>query len=114
MLCFDHEPILPQQPRRSLRRTAVLPLVIEMKFIALLVALCSLCEPALAETSDCHSILRSRDRLACYDKAIPPTSSAKPVATSQKTSSKQDQALDPLSDENARLNAKLKNICRGC
>jgi hypothetical protein len=92
----------------------LLILVIEMKLIALLVALCTFCELANAQTSDCQSILKGSDRLACYDKAAPPTSRVKPAATSQNTSPKQDQAVDPLSAENARLDAKLKNICRGC
>ena len=85
-----------------------------MKSIALLVAFCALCGPAIAQTADCQSIPKASDRLACYDKAIPPTSRAKPAAASPMPSQQKDQAIDPLAAENARLDAKIKNICRGC
>jgi hypothetical protein len=85
-----------------------------MKSVALLVAICVLCGPAIAQTNDCQSIPRASDRLACYDKAAPPTSRSAPAAASQTSSPKRDQALDPLAAENARLDAKINNICRGC
>jgi len=56
--------------------------------------------------------------LACYDQATPP-SSAKPVAAKQKEAAAPttppDQGLfvDVLAVENAKLDAKLKKICRG-
>jgi len=85
-----------------------------MKLIVLLVALCAFCEPAIAQTSECRSVPKASDRLACYDKAAPPNSRGKPDATSQTASPQPDQNVDLLSVENARLDAKIKNICRGC
>ena len=83
-----------------------------MKSVALLVA-CVLCGPAIAQTSDCQSIAKASDRLACYDKTAPPTSRSKRAATSP-PSAQPSQATDPLAAENARLDAKINNICRGC
>jgi energy-converting hydrogenase Eha subunit F len=84
-----------------------------MKVIGLLVMLCACCEPLMAQTADCQSIPKSSDRLACYDKAAAPIKPPK-SATSQTLSPQQDQGGDALSAENARLNAKINNICRGC
>jgi hypothetical protein len=83
-----------------------------MKSVALLVA-CVLCGPAIAQTNNCQSIAKASDRLACYDKAAPPTSRSKPAAASP-PSAQPRQAADPLAAENARLDAKINNICRGC
>ena len=83
-----------------------------MKSVVLLVA-CVLCGPAIAQTNDCQSIAKTSDRLACYDKAAPPTSHSKPATTSP-PSAQAPQARDPLTAENARLDAKINNICRGC
>jgi hypothetical protein len=85
-----------------------------MKSVALLAAICVLCGPAIAQTNDCRSIPKASDRLAFYDKAAPPTSRGTPAAASQTPSPKPDQATDPLAAENARLDAKINNICRGC
>jgi hypothetical protein len=88
-----------------------------MKSVMLSVALCVLCEAAIAQTTECQSIPKASDRLACYDKAAPPTSKNKPAAaspTSSTSSSQPGQAGDPLAAENARLDAKINNICRGC
>jgi hypothetical protein len=87
---------------------------LEMKPILMLLALCALCGSAIAQTSECRSIPKASDRLACYDKAAPPASRGKPAATSQIASPEPDQSVDPLSVENARLDAKINNICRGC
>jgi hypothetical protein len=85
-----------------------------MKSVALLVAICVLCGPAIAQTNDCQSIPKASDRLACYDRAAPPTGRGMPAAASPTPSPKRDQALDPLAAENARLDARINNICRGC
>ena len=85
-----------------------------MKPVALLVALCALCEPAIAQTTECRSITKASDRLACYDRATSPTSQDKPAAAPPTSSSPRGQAVDPLAAENARLDAKINNICRGC
>ena len=88
-----------------------------MKPVVLLIALCALCGPAIAQTTECQSIPKASDRLACYDRTLPPKNMAK--ATSASTtpstpSTPQGQPGDPLANENARLNAKINNICRGC
>ena len=85
-----------------------------MKIIAGLVVLFALCEPVLAQTTECRSIAKASDRLACYDKAAPPTSKVKPAATSAASAPRSGQAGDALAAENARLDAKINNICRGC
>jgi hypothetical protein len=87
-----------------------------MKPIAFLVALCAFCTPAIAQTSECQSIPKASDRLACYDKAMPPKNKAKPATASSPAApaAKQGQPGDMLANENAQLDAKIKNICRGC
>jgi hypothetical protein len=86
----------------------------KMKSVALLIALCVYCGPAIAQTSECQSIAKASDRLACYDRAAPPTSRSKPSATPQTSLPQRDQPVDALAAENARLDAKINNICRGC
>ncbi len=101
-----------------------------MKIIALLALLCTFCEVALAE----GPIPKASDRLACYDKAVPPkalgkraaskTSAAQdkqaaPSAAQDKqaapaTAAEQGQVVDMLAAENSKLDARLKTICRGC
>jgi hypothetical protein len=52
-----------------------------MKFFAALVAICALCQTAIAQTPDCKSISNPGARLACYDKTAPPavaSATAKP------------------------------------
>jgi hypothetical protein len=82
-----------------------------MKAIALLVAICALSQAAFARAPECMSIAAPNDRLACYDRAGPP---AKPAL--QPPAAKPDPSgyVDPISAEDARMNARLKNICRGC
>ena len=85
-----------------------------MKSVALLVAFCSFCAPALAQTSECQSLAKPSNRLACYDKAMPPSSKAKPAASLPVSSTQPGQMVDLLAAENARLDAKINSICRGC
>jgi hypothetical protein len=85
-----------------------------MKSVALLIAFFALCGPAIAQTAECQSIPKASDRLACYDKAAPPTSKAKPPAPTAASQSQPGQVVDMLAVENSRLDAKIKNICRGC
>jgi hypothetical protein len=87
---------------------------IEMKTIAMLLMLCAWCGSVSAQTSECQSIAKASERLACYDRIAPPTSRGKPGAASQTIEPERDQATDSLSAENARLDAKINNICRGC
>jgi hypothetical protein len=85
-----------------------------MKSFVLLIALCAVCEPAMAQTTRCQAIRKAGDRLACYDRAAPPTRKIRPAAASSTQPPPRDQAGDPLSAENAQLDAKINNICRGC
>jgi hypothetical protein len=96
-----------------------------MRFIALFVAICALCQTAHAQVPDCKSIADSRLRLGCYDKAAPPaaekstaaatpaskTEAAKPAAKARVDSTKY---VDSIGAEDALMNARLKNICKGC
>lgn len=85
-----------------------------MKSIALLIGFCVSCGTAVAQTSECQFIEKASDRLACYDRANPPLSrNSKPRQTMQASSPTRDQG-DLLDMENARLDSKMKNICRGC
>jgi hypothetical protein len=89
-----------------------------MKFFAALVAICALCQTAIAQTPDCKSISNPGARLACYDKTAPPavaSATAKPPLRAVPPS-KVDGAknVDSIGTEDARVNAQLKNICRGC
>jgi hypothetical protein len=85
-----------------------------MKSVALLVALFALCEPAIAQTTECQSVPKASDRLACYDKAASQARRVKPAAASPAPAAQPGQTTDLLADENARLDATIKNICRGC
>ena len=85
-----------------------------MKFIGMLVVLCAFCNPVMAQTGDCQSIAKASDRLACYDKAMPPLAKGKAPAASPVSSAQPGQFVDALAAENARLDVKINNICRGC
>ncbi|MEA2836645.1 MAG: hypothetical protein QOD89_1195 [Bradyrhizobium sp.] len=82
-----------------------------MKLIALLVAICALSQAAIAQTPDCTSIAARKDRLACHDNASQPAKSTTTPAAAQPAAS---GYVDAISAEDARMNARLKNICRGC
>jgi hypothetical protein len=82
-----------------------------MRFIALLIAICGLSQVAIAQTPDCKSIAARKDRLACYDNAAQLAKSTTQPAALQPAAS---GYVDPISAEDARMNARLKNICRGC
>jgi hypothetical protein len=81
-----------------------------MKVIALMIAICALSQAAMAQTPECKSIAARNDRLACYDKAGAPAKTLQPAAVKPDSSG----YVDPISAEDARMNARLKNICRGC
>jgi hypothetical protein len=95
-----------------------------MRVIALLCLVSTLSNVAIAQTSQCQSVPKASDRLACYDKAAPPTSVGKPAgiktsATPDKTAAAKPQTdqttvVDMLAVENSKLDAKIKTICRGC
>ena len=87
-----------------------------MRLLALLVALCAISPPAEALTTECKAIPDAGARLACYDKAnVPPapidrSPAAKPAAAKADAG----KYVDTIGAEDARMNAQLKNICRGC
>jgi ABC-type oligopeptide transport system substrate-binding subunit len=89
-----------------------------MRFIAILVALCALSQTAVAQTPACKSISDSGQRLACYDKATPPPASPAAAKSSARAApaSKAEAGtyVDTISAEDALMNARLKNICKGC
>jgi hypothetical protein len=89
-----------------------------MRFFAALAAICALCQPALAQSPDCKSMTNADARLACYDKttAAPAPSAAAKPASRPAAASKVDAAkyVDSISAEDAKMNARLKSICRGC
>jgi hypothetical protein len=85
-----------------------------MRVVALLIAICALSQPAIAQTPDCKSISAANDRLACYDKAAPRAKSTVPPAASSTAKPDPSRYVDAIGAEDARMNAQLKNICRGC
>jgi hypothetical protein len=86
-----------------------------MRRFALLVAICALSQTAAAQTPECKSIADTGSRLACYDKAAaPPVTSAKPAPRAPGSKVDASKYVDSISAEDALMNAKLKNICRGC
>jgi hypothetical protein len=97
----------------------------KMRVIALLCLLGTLPDVAIAQVSQCQSVPKASDRLACYDRAAPtiavgnPTAPKKNVTAQDKAASKnlnndQGKTVDMLAAENSKLDAKLKTICRGC
>ena len=84
-----------------------------MRVVALFL-LCLLSETASAQTSDCQSIPKANARLACYDKLSPPIAPGKSATSKRQPASDPGKPVDPLSAENARTDAAMKNICRGC
>jgi hypothetical protein len=99
-----------------------------MRRFALLVAICALPQTAIAQTPDCKSIGDTRLRLSCYDRAAPPAPSAEKAVPAAKPAEKAAAAkpavktskvdnskyVDTIGAEDALMNARLKNICRGC
>jgi hypothetical protein len=89
-----------------------------MKFLLLTALIFVACQNAVAQTSECSTVPKASDRLACYDRATPP-SAAKQVTPKQKAdafkaSPDQGTVVDALAVKNSKLDAKLKRICRGC
>ena len=92
-----------------------------MRLFAMLATICLLSPSALAETPECKTIPAATARLACYDKAALAASAdksatAKPTATAGAAAAKPgaEKYVDTIGAEDARMNAQLKNICRGC
>jgi hypothetical protein len=103
---------------------------IEMRLFAVIAALCMLSQSASAQMSECKSITDSGTRLACYDRIAAAAASPAPAksapraappppalrAAAPPTPAKVDGAgyVDSIGAEDAKMNAQLKNICRGC
>ena len=91
-----------------------------MKLIAIVAAICALSQTAIAQTGECKLIADATARLACYDKAAPLArpAVAKPIAAApaKLPVSRADDGkyVDTISAEDALMNARLRNICRGC
>ena len=87
-----------------------------MRLFAMLAAICLLSPSAAAETSKCKTIPDAGARLACYDKLAAAAAAAEKSATARPPASKDDteKYVDTISAEDALMNARLKNICRGC
>jgi hypothetical protein len=98
-----------------------------MRLVAVFVALGALSQTALAQTPDCKSITDPTASLACYDGAAPSAKSAGRSAAGRTSTAVKPSAatadskgadgkgyVDAISAEDALMNARLKNICRGC
>lgn len=86
-----------------------------MRLIAVFAALCALSQTAIAQTGECKLIADAAARLACYDKASPLAApAASGLAKLPATKIDNGKYVDSISAEDALMNAKLKNICRGC
>jgi hypothetical protein len=84
-----------------------------MRLFAVLAVMCAFCQAALAQTPECRSISDANGRLACYDKAAPPLAS-KPSPQTAPATRGDGTYVDSISAEDALMNARLKNICKGC
>jgi hypothetical protein len=94
---------------------------IEMRLFAVIVAFgvlfqSALFQSALAQSPECRSIPDPGTRLACYDRAAPPAAATtRPITPAVRASNPPAEGyVDSLSAEDARVNAQMKNICRGC
>ena len=107
-----------------------------MRLIVVLGAICALTEPASAQTGDCSAVMDPVAQLACYNNepppparkpaaAIPPSSAARPLAGGPMAAkpmtakpwaaaSEGSKYIDKISEEDAIVSAKMRNICRGC
>jgi hypothetical protein len=86
-----------------------------MRLIVVVVAIFSLSQAAVAQTGACPSIGDPAARLACYDRAASPLpAAARPAARAAAPAIDSAKYVDPVGEEDAVLNAKMKNICRGC
>jgi hypothetical protein len=94
-----------------------------MKVLAAFAAICALSQIALVQTAfaqnpDCKSLGDADARLACYDNKATSVAKpgARPLASISATGAKTDTTKygDTISAEDALMNARLKNICKGC
>ena len=94
-----------------------------MKIFFAILALCAFAPAALAAGADCRAVESTSARLACYDAASPPKlekskttgkATGKTAAKAPENDPMRPEYKDPFLAEEARTNAKLKGICRGC
>lgn len=90
-----------------------------MKILAVIGAICALCQTANAQTRECKGIADANARLVCYDKASPLAAQARPaaerpLAAPAKAPGDSGKYVDAIGAEDALMNARLRNICRGC
>ncbi len=94
-----------------------------MKIILALISTFALAQGAFAQTQECRSLPDSTARLACYDRSAPLAAvtpgatqqAPKPQAAAPKKSKVDTGAyVDAISAEDARMNTRLRTICRGC
>jgi hypothetical protein len=90
-----------------------------VRLIAAVILIFAFSGQLIAQTTQCQYIPKASDRLACYDRATPPSGAPKTPAVTGKTTATsppadQAQAVDMLAVENSKLDARLKTICRGC
>jgi hypothetical protein len=96
-----------------------------MRIIAILILLCVSSKVASAQTTEpCPPAPRAGDLLNCYNRTAPPPSLGKRAtskittldnpALSQTPTNQRAPVDDLLNDENKKLDAKLKTLCRGC
>ena len=88
----------------------------EMKFFMVILAMCALSQSAFAQTGECKSIPDARGRLACYDKAgsLPAAAAKPPLRAAPQPKVDTAKYVDSIDEEDARMHARLNNICRGC
>jgi len=101
------------------------------RLLAVVVAVGALSPPVIAQTPDCKASPDVDGRLACYDSAPSggQSAAAKPAALAPARvpaarvpaakadpgkKADPDKYVDMIGAEDARMNAQLKNICRGC
>jgi len=82
-----------------------------MKTTLAILALCAFAPSAFAKGPECRAIESTSGRLACYDAASPPKTEKPAIVKSDVSRA---EYKDPFVEEDARTNARLKNICRGC
>ena len=94
-----------------------------MKTFVTVLALCAFAPGASAAGADCRALQSTSARLACYDAASPPKiektkatekATGKSAAKAPEDDPMRPEYKDPFLAEEARTNAKLKGICRGC
>jgi hypothetical protein len=96
-----------------------------MKAIAVLAFLYAFSDMAFAQVPECQPTPGAGDLLACYNRTeLPPvpgkratskvTTALNKPAVSKTPTDHRARVDDILDDENKKLDAKVKTLCRGC